>query len=200
MGSPGFDSQRAPAQLGSDVLGTAGRAGRCLSCGTCPPAFTLGKAFSQSSRWNIHAVGKRATGGKRMMVQRDNLGAHTGSRSHAMCGVGKACSCAGLGEASRCCCLRASSIYGLKGQRRQGLPWLWESSSQETETWLQKAAVPQLCQAVGGCVEARRELESPWFSSQGLPGWLFCRLWWQMCQPASLPLCHKQSLQPSPTD
>lgn len=137
--------------------------------------------------------------GKGRAVQCDSLGAHAGSRSSKMCRVGKACSCAGLGTASESSCLPASSIYGLKGQKRQGLPWLWESSSQEMETWLQKAAVPQLCQAVGAVWRPGESWKATGSAGQGLPGCLLCRLCLQMCQPGSLPLCHEQSLQPSPT-
>lgn len=80
--------------------------------------------------------------------------------------MSRGCSCAGLEIASRCSCLLASGVYGLTGPKRQGLPWLWESGSQEIG--LQKAAASRLCQVVDALAEDGSELESHRFSGAGL--------------------------------
>lgn len=141
--------------------------------------------FSSPSTGNVQSVVKRLTRWEESVQC-----VHTASPSSKMCCMGKKCSCAGLKFASWCSCLWASSIYGLKELKRQDLPWLWESSGQEIETWLQKAAVSCLCQAVDALAEDGSELE------QSLPACLFCRHCLQVCQPGFHPPDHEQSQQP----
>lgn len=201
MESAGLNSHRAPAWLGSAMFS------QCHGPGVADghPAGSIlllslwGKFFFfQSPSWKCPSCCDKGlrVGGKKSALC-DVLGVHTASRSSRMCRVGKERSCAGLKFASRCSCLWASGIYGLKGLTRQGLPWLWESGGQEIETWLQKAAASRLCQAVGALAEDGSELESQGFSGAGLarlpltpapfagvPAWLPPS--WPRVEPAAL--------------
>lgn len=121
---------------GSALMCSVPQAGVADVCpvGSVLPLPLWGKLSPSPPAETSKLLGKGLQGKRENCAKYDSLGAHTGSRSCEMCGVGKACSCAGLGTASQCSCLPARTIYGLKGQKRQGLPWLWESSSQEIET------------------------------------------------------------------
>lgn len=140
MGSPGLNSHRSlvrcAAQLGSAVFSAAGRGGQTAIPRDPSSRYRFGESFFPVPQLETsELLGKMSYRVKKkiIIVRCDVLGVRTASRSSKMCRVGKGCSCAGWKIASRCPCLGASGAYGLKGAKRQVLPWLWESGGQEIE-------------------------------------------------------------------
>lgn len=168
MGSPGFNSHGAlvwlAVPLGSALFRAVGRGWQTVILRDPSSSYRFGKSFFQSLDWKCPSCCEKGLRGEKNLHS-VMFWEYTPPLAPPKCVVWAKIA-AVLGWNLRVGAL-AFEPAAFMGSKRQGLRWLGGNSGQETETWLQKAAVSWLCQAVGVLEEDRSELERHRFCGAG---------------------------------